>query len=182
MMDHRDGSTGSFSANRQATPHNDKLVIGWREYVNAPKWKIRGIAAKIDTGARTSAIDVADIEEIDRDRVRFHVVLSRNHRSRRVQIEAKIRRRTRVRSSLGHVESRLVVSTLLEIGSVTRRIELGLVCRKSMRCRMLLGRTAIEDGFLVDAGRIYLLGRRKRSKAKSAAGRRRLSTAKGRQE
>jgi hypothetical protein len=138
-----------------------RLPIGWREYVDVPEWRIRGILAKIDTGARTSAIDVADIEELGQSRVRFHVVMSRQHRDRRVAIEARVKRRTCVRSSLGHVEPRLIIEATLRIGPVLKRVELGLVCRKRLRCRMLLGRTALDSDFLVDSGRTCLLSRRK---------------------
>jgi len=167
MMDNHDGSAHSASVQRSERRLDECPVIGWREYVDAPEWGVLGILAKIDTGARTSAIDVAGIEEIGRERVRFHVMLSRNHRHRRVAIEAKIRRRTRVRSSLGHVESRLIVATQVRIGPVSKKVELGLVCRKSMRCRVLLGRTALAKDFLVDAGRAYLLGRKHAAKSGS---------------
>jgi hypothetical protein len=87
--------------------------------------------------------------------------MSRQHRDRRVAIEARVKRRTRVRSSLGHVEPRLIIEATLRIGPVLKRVELGLVCRKRLRCRMLLGRTALDSDFLVDSGRTCLLSRRK---------------------
>jgi hypothetical protein len=179
-MVHHDGFTSAGAGRRADRRREDRLVIGWREYVDAPEWGVKGILAKIDTGARTSAIDVADVEEISGSRVRFHVVLSRNHRHRRVEIEAKVLRRTHVRSSLGHVETRIVVATPLQIGPVRQITELGLVCRKSMRCRMLLGRTAVDGGFLVDAGRTNMLGRKSRSAVRAKAKRAEVSKAKGR--
>lgn len=138
--------------------------IGWRESVDLPRWQVRGIRAKIDTGARTSAIDVADIEHLPGRKVRFHVVLSRNLRHRRKEVIAKIVRESSVRSSLGKHESRVVVETPVRIGDVERTIELSLVCRKNLLCRMLLGRSALTGTFCVDPSRTYLLSPRKTKK------------------
>ena len=38
------------------------LLIGWKEYVAFPEWDLRRVRAKIDTGACTSALDVAGYE------------------------------------------------------------------------------------------------------------------------
>jgi len=138
--------------------------IGWREYVDLPTWKIIGVRAKIDTGARTSAIDVADIKHLPGRRVRFHVVLSRNHRHRRQAVTARILRETNVRSSLGRHESRIVVETRVRIGPVERTIELSLVCRETLLCRMLLGRSALEGAFCVNPACTYLLTRKPKRK------------------
>lgn len=132
--------------------------IGYREYVDLPDWGVTRIKAKADTGAKISAIDVADLEELPGGRVRFDVVLSRAKRHRRVTVEAKVHRRTVVRSSLGDSHHRLTVLTTIRIGPVEKAVEVGLVCRKNMICRMLLGRQALAGDFLVDSGRAYLYG------------------------
>ncbi len=134
-----------------------RQLIGWREYVDLPQWGITGLKAKVDTGARTSAIDVADIEPVGEDKVRFHVVLHRHERQLRQAVEAVLVRRSKVRSSLGEHGSRLVVETLIRLGEYERRIELSLVCRKNLICRMLLGRSALAGQFAVDPDRTYLL-------------------------
>jgi hypothetical protein len=127
-----------------------KLVIGWREVISIPEWGIERLLAKADTGARSSAIDVAQIEELPGDRVRFAVVLDRKKPKRRKIIEAAVSRRTRVKSSRGQAHDRLMVITSMKIGPVVKPIELSLVNRRRMICRVLLGRTALEDDFLVD--------------------------------
>ena len=143
-------------------------VIGYREYVDLPQWGITRIKAKADTGARSSAIDVADLVELDDGRrVRFDVVLSRAKRHRRVTVEAPVVRRTNIRSSLGHSHQRMTVRTLIRIGRVEKEIEVGLVCRKSMICRMLLGRLALAEDFLVDSQRPYLYGKPTATKTKT---------------
>jgi hypothetical protein len=127
-----------------------KVVIGWREKVDLPEWGVKGILAKIDTGARTSAIHVENVRHTDGGKVAFDVVLSRNHPDRVTTIETDIIRETHVRTSTGHGHDRIVVGTVMRIGGVQKRIELTLVSRRHMLCRMLVGRTALEEDFLVD--------------------------------
>jgi len=134
---------------------SDRRVVGWREYVAFPDWGVTGIVAKIDTGARTSAIHVEQITHLPGDRVRFYLVTSRTKPFRHVPVTADIVRESRVRSSTGHTQERLVVATRIRIGTITKRVELSLVRRDKMLCRMLLGRTAL-DGFLVDVSRKHI--------------------------
>ncbi len=138
-----------------------KPIIGRREYVAFPEWGIRGVEAKIDTGARTSAIHVDNIKRLAGDRVRFDVVLSRRKPDKCVRVEANLVRFTRVRSSTGHQQERFIVAARMRIGDIRRRIELSLVSRKHMLCRMLLGRTALSD-FLIDVNVKHLHGVPKR--------------------
>lgn len=144
---------------------NAKPIIGRREYVAFPEWGIKGVEAKIDTGARTSAIHVDNVERLPGDRVRFDVVLSRRKPEKCVSVEADLVRFTRVRSSTGHQQERFVVATKMRIGTISRKIELSLVSRKQMLCRMLLGRTALSD-FLIDVNVKHLHGVPKRREPK----------------
>jgi len=134
-------------------------VIGWSEYVSFPEWGIGALRAKADTGARTSALHVEEIEELPRDWVRFQVVLDRRSQRRRVSVETRILRRGRVRSSNGQYSTRIFVRAEVRIGPMRRTIELSLVDRGSMIHRMLLGRSALE-GLIVDARYRNLLGDR----------------------
>jgi hypothetical protein len=134
-------------------------IIGWAEYVQIPEWGISRMRAKMDTGARSSALHVENIEEIAHDRVRFDVRLHRKNADRRVTVEAPISRRGRVRPSSGVTQTRLFVSAVVKIGGTERRIELSLVCRKHMIFRMLIGRSALSHHFLVDVSKRYTLGR-----------------------
>lgn len=143
-------------------------VIGWREVVRLPEWGIKAVEAKIDTGARTSAIHVGEVHRLPRGRVRFDVVLSRKDPVWTVPVETDVVRVTRVRSSTGHAQERVVVATDMRVGHVTRRIELTLVCRRHMLCRMLLGRTALE-GFLIDVGIKHQLGKPPKPKRKKTS-------------
>lgn len=136
------------------------VVIGWREWVALPEWGVKRIKAKVDTGARTSAIDVEHIEELPGECVRFHIVVSRKSERKPVEVEAPIVRRTRVKSSFGDLHDRLIVSTRIRVGPVEKDLELSLVSREGMLCRMLLGREALAPEFLVDSSRRYVMRRR----------------------
>ncbi len=136
---------------------NSKLIIGWRETISIPEWGITELRAKMDTGARSSAIDVASSEILPEGRVRFEVVLDRKKRDRKRIIEAPISRRTAIRSSTGETRNRLMVLVKVKIGPIVKPVEFSLVCRENMLCRALLGRRALEGDFLIDATRKYSL-------------------------
>ncbi|MCA9405840.1 MAG: ATP-dependent zinc protease [Candidatus Omnitrophica bacterium] len=135
-----------------------KILIGWREYIDLPEWGVRKLKAKIDTGARTSALHVENIKELNSGKIRFDVILHREHRDRTVRVVAQPIKKAAVKSSIGVKTSRWFVETLLRIGPVEQRIKITLVNRSEMNHRMLLGRTALEGAFLIDINRSYLLG------------------------
>jgi hypothetical protein len=135
------------------------LVAGWRERVDLPDWGITRIRAKLDTGARTSALHVTGVTDLGDGRVTFEV-LPRRRSDRGVPVTAAVVRQTRVRSSTGSVTTRPVVRTRLRFGPIDREIELTLVDRGAMIHRMLIGRTGLA-GVVVDPSRRYVLTPRK---------------------
>lgn len=143
------------SADPPPTAPDLRPLIGRLEAVRLPDWGIGRLRAKIDTGARTSALHVDNLRRVAADRVTFEVVLSRTIAEKRVPVTAAIVRVARVRSSTGHLQERFVVATRVQIGDYDRSVELTLVDRQAMLCRMLLGRSALGD-FLVDVTRKYL--------------------------
>jgi hypothetical protein len=149
----------------------DQVLIGWTEFVDLPDWGVRDLRAKVDTGARTSALHVENIEELPRGYVRFDVVLHREKRDRRIHVKAKVTRRGRVRSSTGHQTERLFVETTLVIGPITKRIEISLVDREKMIHRMLLGREALKGPIVVDVDRRMVLKKKRAKKKKKKAAR-----------
>jgi hypothetical protein len=147
-----------------------KTVIGWSEYVEFPAWGIEGIRAKVDTGARTSALHVEDVELLPGGRVRFHVMVGRRPPYRRVEMDAEVIKHGRVLSSSGHYTMRYFVRTRVRIGPVEKEIEISLVSREKMMYRMLLGRRALARDFVVDVSRHRVLGNGpKRAIAKTGA-------------
>lgn len=126
------------------------ILIGWRERARLPGWGIGPIIAKADTGARTGAIDVEWVRHEDDGTVRFAVALSRRDRTRLVEVEAPIERVSVVRSSFGDSHERIFVRTRLALAGVEKEIELGLLRRSGMLCRLLLGRDTLAPEFCVD--------------------------------
>ena len=139
-------------------------IIGVAEYVDFPDWGVRQLRARVDTGAKTSALHVENVRTLPGGRVRFDVRLRKNDPKARVRVEAKVSRRTPVRSSTGHSDARLFVEAYVVLGGREQRIEVGLVDRSNMLYRMLLGRSALERRYLVDVTKRYALGRPGRAK------------------
>lgn len=144
-----------------------RQVVGWRERIDLPDWGIEQMTAKLDTGARGAALDVAGIEPLGDGRVRFQVILDRGKGTRTHPVEAEIAGETRVRSSNGMTQRRLRVRTRVRLGGVVQEVEFSLVSRKRMIHRVLLGRIFLSPAFLVDSGARFSLGKKRRRKPSS---------------
>jgi hypothetical protein len=147
----------------EARPTPDEpLKVGWREWVGLPEFQVAAIKAKIDTGARTSALHAYRIEPFRRAGalwVRFELQPLQRSQTVRVACEAPAVDERVVRNSGGVVERRFIVKTLVRLGDLAWPIELALANRNQMGFRMLIGRTALKGRALVEPGRSYLLGR-----------------------
>ena len=143
----------------------ENLTLGWREWVGLPELGIRQVKAKVDTGARTSALHAFSVrvfEEGDRERVEFMIHPMQKDDKTVVTCVADILDRRTVTDSGGHKEERFVISTDLTIGKYRWPIEITLTARDDMLFRMLIGRTAIKNIAQVDPARSYLIGKKKR--------------------
>ncbi|HEU5224015.1 MAG TPA: RimK/LysX family protein [Candidatus Lumbricidophila sp.] len=142
-------------------PH-PTITAGWREWVALPELGVEWVKAKLDTGARTSALHAFDLEEIDLDGVpgvRFGIHPWQNVATDAVEVECQVHDRRHVRSSSGHVQERIVVLLDVVIHGYTVPAEFTLTNRDQMGFRMLIGREVLRQGFVVDSSRSFLSGR-----------------------
>jgi hypothetical protein len=143
-------------------------TIGWREHIGLPAFGIPTMRAKVDTGARTSALHAVDhaMVEVDGARwVEFMIPLHNRRTANRVR--ARLIGERDIKNTGGVPERRLVVRTTLLIGQRSWQIEVSLANREKMEFDLILGRTAIRDrGLLVDPGRSFVLGQ-PRAKART---------------
>ncbi len=135
------------------------ITIGWREWLALPDFGIPAIKAKIDSGARTSAIHAFHVENIGDGRVRFgiHPMIRQDSI---VWCETALHDERWITDSGGHREFRPVILTRFTLGADTWPMEATLTARADMRFRILLGRTALNDRYLVDPSASYCLGKR----------------------
>lgn len=133
-------------------------VIGWREWVYLPDLELPWIKAKVDTGARSSALHAVNLEYFEQEGtewVRFQVYPEQRKRQNRCICTAEILEHRNIKSSNGQTQKRPVILTTLQLMGQTYPIELTLSNREDMGFRMLLGRESFRGRFLVDAGRSY---------------------------
>lgn len=145
------------------------LRVGWCEWVALPALGIRHIKAKVDTGARTSALHafrVEPFEERGRRMVRFWVHPLQRRRDLEVACVAEVADRRMVSDSGGHRERRWVIVTALALAGQRWPVEVTLTDRDTMAFRLLIGRSAMGGRLVVDPGAAFLTGRPPRARRK----------------
>ncbi len=148
-------------------------TLGWREWVGFPELGIPQIKAKVDTGARTSCLHAFLVEPFERDGeswVRFDIHPNQHSSVEVIRCEAPVKDQRVVRDSGGHEELRYVIETPISVGDHRFPAEVTLTDRDTMKFRVLLGRTAIRGQYVVDPGRSYVRGKKKRKKRQLSSG------------
>ncbi len=138
---------------------NNLKIIGSEEWCDFPLLEIPAIKARIDSGAQTSSIQASKVKVFYKDLeewVRFEVNPLKENRSIGIKCEAKIFDRRNVKSSTGISEERLVIKSNVSIGEGNFEIELTLANRDSMEFKMLLGREALNNRYLVNSSDKFL--------------------------
>lgn len=139
----------------------DKIQVGWREWLSLPELQLPWIEAKVDTGAKTSALHAYTLQYIDSEEggyVIFDLHPDRHSTLQSVSCRARVVDQRVVSDSGGHKETRYVIRTPLQLAGLTWPIEITLTNRENMAYRMLLGREAMRGRLTVDPQAAYLLG------------------------
>ncbi|GAB4257884.1 MAG: ATP-dependent zinc protease [Methylomicrobium sp.] len=136
--------------------------LGWREWLALPSLNIPQIKAKIDTGARTSALHAFIVDPYTKKGepwIMFGIHPNQHRTDIAIECHARVKDRRIVSDSGGHKSRRYVIETELLLGSRLIITELTLTNRDNMKFRMLLGRTAMRGQFIIDPGASYLQGK-----------------------
>lgn len=136
-------------------------TVGWCENIALPELGIELIQAKIDTGARTSALHTYFIEPFhhkDKQKIRFGIHPLQLDNETCVICEAEVVDKRYVTDSGGRSEERYTIKTSLALAHHVRDVEITLTNRDNLKFRMLVGRTSLENLFQVDPSQSYIAG------------------------
>lgn len=138
-------------------------IIGWREWVSLPGLNIPRIKAKVDTGARTSALHAFSLKpftENGKNKIQFEIHPMQHNTEETINCVADVIDKRMVTDSGGHQEERYVIETPITIAGQTWLIEITLTERENMLFRMLLGRSALRKRFIVNPARSFVSTKR----------------------
>lgn len=136
---------------------SDLEFVGWRESVSLPTFKLMDLKAKIDTGAKTSALHADDIEFVTEKGKKFVKFSLLTDDGKRKHIKTHFLEEREIKSSTGQKTIRPVVKTMIRMGKNEFEIEITLINRDLMGFKMLIGREALNGRFMINPARSYLL-------------------------
>ena len=138
------------------------MNIGWQEWAGFPELCTTRIKAKIDTGAKTSAIHAFSVSEFERDGAPWASFILHPVQRRKlpeITCQAPIVDRRMIRSSNGIAQERLVIRTTMRMGDREWPVDLSLTNRDDMGFRLLVGRDALKKSILIHPARTFLQGK-----------------------
>lgn len=137
------------------------VAVGWREWAGLPDLGLPRVRAKVDTGARSSALHVErQWRFVERGAPWVGFVVLPRLQAGQVEAASAIVDERMVTDSGGHRTLRVFVRTRLRLAGIEREIDMNLADRCGMRFPLLLGRTALSDAFVVDPAGSFLHRRR----------------------
>ena len=136
------------------------IMLGWREWVALPDLGVARVRAKVDSGARSSALHVDEqwrFSEAGAPWIGFRLTPGKS--TGVIEARAPIFDEREVADSGGHRGKRVFLRTTLVLAGQRRAIEINLTDRGGMLFPMLLGRTAIAGAFTIDPARSFVHAR-----------------------
>jgi hypothetical protein len=121
-------------------------IIGWQERIDLPRLGLLGLNAKIDTGARTSALHASDLSTFEKDGAAW--VRFRSHfddAAQDIWAESPILEQRQIKNTSGVPDTRIIIRTPFTLGGQTWDVDVSLTHRADMRFRMIVGRTALKN-------------------------------------
>ena len=132
--------------------------IGWREWIYLPKYDDFAMKAKVDTGARTSALHATHIKEYDSNGIKL-VSFSLSQSNKQIDISTQLIRYLKITSSFGDSEIRPLIRLKIRLGERSWFTEVTLTKRTRMTYPMLIGRNTLMKKYLIHSHKSYLTGK-----------------------
>ena len=133
--------------------------IGWREWIYLPKYDDFAMKAKVDTGARTSALHATHIKEYDSNGIKL-VSFSLSQSNKQIDISTQLIRYLKITSSFGDSEIRPLIRLKIRLGERSWFTEVTLTKRTRMTYPMLIGRNTLMKKYLIHSHKSYLTGKK----------------------
>lgn len=132
--------------------------IGWREWIYLPKFDDFAIKAKVDTGARTSALHATQIKEYDKNG-KMLVSFRLHQSSKHIDITTQLIKYLKITSSFGNSEIRPLIRLKIRLGERSWFTEVTLTKGTRMTYPMLIGRNTLMKKYLIHSHKSYLTGK-----------------------
>lgn len=137
---------------------HEKIIIGRLEHIDIPEFHLKGIEAKVDTGAYNGAVHVSLVTEIEKDEKKYirFILLDDEHPEYHGKVfETDEFIEKKIKSSNGEVQHRYLVPVTIVLKGVELKAQLSLSNRKDLRYPILLGRKVIKKDFVIDPSKKF---------------------------
>lgn len=141
----------TFLLSASPVPAQSKEVLGWLEMIRIYPGNMK-LRAKMDTGAKSSAINAYDLKKFERDKETWVSFELRDHskKSKIILLEKKVIDSVKIKRKGGGLEERVVVNMEICLGGIHKEIKMSLIDRSNFNYQVLIGRTDLEKDFIID--------------------------------